>query len=146
MFLVGRSLGGAVATAAVSKLGQSELDKIDGLIIENTFTSIDDMADRMFSVLAYLKRFVLTNHWRTIDLVKEITIPILYITGALDEIVHPDMTVHLHANTKKARVSRMWINPEGSHNDSWSINKDGYLRSTIGFMNEMTHDGQILRK
>lgn len=50
------------------------------------------MADAMFSVLAYLKGLVLTNHWRTIDLVKDLTVPILYITGAHDEIVPTEMT------------------------------------------------------
>ena len=45
------------------------------------------MVDSMFGVLAYLKGFVLTNHWSTIDLVKDIKLPILYITGAKDEIV-----------------------------------------------------------
>ena len=45
------------------------------------------MVDSMFSVLGYLKGFVLTNHWSTIDLVKDIKSPILYITGAKDEIV-----------------------------------------------------------
>lgn len=45
VFVVGRSLGGAVAAAAVSRLGEPELSQIDGLVLENTFTSIDDMAD-----------------------------------------------------------------------------------------------------
>ena len=87
VFVIGRSLGGAVAASAVSTLPEPWLDQIDGLILENTFTSIEDMVDSMFSVLGYLKSYVLTNHWRTIELVKSITLPILYITCRHDEIV-----------------------------------------------------------
>lgn len=39
------------------------------------------MADSLFSVLAYFKGLVLTNYWRTIDLVPDITIPIMYVSG-----------------------------------------------------------------
>lgn len=45
------------------------------------------MADAMFSVLAIFKDLVLTNHWRTIDLIGDITLPIMYVTGRKDEIV-----------------------------------------------------------
>lgn len=99
----------------------------------------------MFSVLAYMKGLVLTNHWRTIDLVKDITIPILYITGANDEIVPTEMTVALHEASNNARENRIWVNPDGTHNDSWYVNKAGYLYTLGNFFNGMHHDGKLLR-
>jgi pimeloyl-ACP methyl ester carboxylesterase len=41
LFLIGRSLGGAVAAYAASL----DPNLFDGLILENTFTSISDMVD-----------------------------------------------------------------------------------------------------
>ena len=87
VFILGRSLGGAVAAHALTSMSQKEALLIDGLILENTFTSIDDMADVLFSYLAKLKSLVLTNHWRTIELTPKIVTPILYVTGSHDEIV-----------------------------------------------------------
>ena len=60
---------------------------MDGIILENTFTSVPDLVDSMFSVLGYFKSIVLTNHWNTIEAVKDIKSPILYVTGSKDEIV-----------------------------------------------------------
>ena len=105
VFVVGRSLGGAVAAHVVSQLVEDDLNMIDGLILENTFTSIDDMADAMFSVLAVLKDFVLTNHWRTIDIVGDINLPILYVTGRKDRTVPTEQTQRLYEASTKSRLS-----------------------------------------
>ena len=87
IFVIGRSLGGGVATSVISSLPAEQLDQIDGLVLENTFTSIEDMANEIFGVLACLKGFILTNHWRNIDLVKDISLPMFFVTGRYDEIV-----------------------------------------------------------
>lgn len=79
------------------------------------------MVDSMFSVLGYLKGFVLTNYWQTIELVKDITLPILYITGSYDEIVPTEQTHALYEASKKSRDAQIWVNPEGHHNDTWFV-------------------------
>ena len=50
IFIIGRSLGGAVASYMVS------LDEtpFEGLILENTFTSIADMVDSIFYFVGYV--------------------------------------------------------------------------------------------
>ena len=50
IFVFGRSLGGAVAIDLVSK--NICLSNIKGLILENTFTSISDMVDKVFPYLS----------------------------------------------------------------------------------------------
>ena len=123
IFVLGRSLGGAVATHAVSSMSQEDALMIDGLILENTFTSIDDMADVMFSYIAKLKYLVLTNHWKTVDLIPKIITPIFYVTGSHDEIVPTEMTHKLHDLSSAARFKQIWVNTEGYHNDTWATNK-----------------------
>lgn len=53
LYLLGRSLGGAVALHLISKLDQEDRGRpiFKGVIIENTFTSISDMADELFNFL-----------------------------------------------------------------------------------------------
>lgn len=64
IFLHGRSLGGAVAIYSVAELQEY---KVAGLIAENTFTSIGCMVDVIFPKLAFMKPFLLKNHWKSID-------------------------------------------------------------------------------
>ena len=123
-FVLGRSLGGAVATAAISSLSEADANKFDGLILENTFTSIPDMVDSMFSVIGYLKGLVLTNYWSTIDLVKDIKLPILYVTGSHDEIVPTEQTHRLYEASTSSRHTQIWVNPDGYHNDTWYVSKN----------------------
>ena len=52
VFVLGRSLGGAVSARAIASLEKEQLNHIDGLILENTFTSIVDMASDMFGPFA----------------------------------------------------------------------------------------------
>jgi pimeloyl-ACP methyl ester carboxylesterase len=61
MFAVGRSLGGAVAAYAAL----IEPEVLDGLVLENTFTSIPDMVDSLFYLVGYFKPLVLRIKWDT---------------------------------------------------------------------------------
>lgn len=83
LFLIGRSLGGAVATFAAT----IEPDLFDGIILENTFTSISDMVDSLFYSVSFFKYFILRIDWDTKALVSTIKLPMLIITGDKDEIV-----------------------------------------------------------
>ena len=103
------------------------------------------MVDSMFSVLGYLKGFVLTNHWSTIDLVKDIKSPILYITGAKDEIVPTLQTQALYVASSSSRHAQLWVNPEGTHNDTWFSSRDDYLATLRHFMKKQNEDGLKLR-
>ena len=104
------------------------------------------MADAMFSVLAYLKDFVLTSHWKTIDLVDKISLPILYITGRKDEIVPTGQTQELYAASTRSRSTQIWINEDGHHNDTWIVARQSYLNTLIEFMDKSHQEESALRK
>ncbi|CAF4695797.1 unnamed protein product, partial [Rotaria sp. Silwood2] len=64
IFLFGRSLGGAVALHLASHLAQTNATpSLYGIIVENTFTSIPDMAKRLFqvTVLDYVPNWCYKN-------------------------------------------------------------------------------------
>eukprot|EP01095_Lingulamoeba_sp_RSL-Kostka_P006228 TRINITY_DN194_c0_g1_i1.p1 TRINITY_DN194_c0_g1~~TRINITY_DN194_c0_g1_i1.p1 ORF type:complete len:321 (+),score=67.51 TRINITY_DN194_c0_g1_i1:95-964(+) len=84
IFLFGRSLGGAVALELASS--DEYKDKIKGIIVENTFTSILDMIDHIMPPLKIFK-FLVTNPWKNIDIVSKITSPTLFISSRNDNTV-----------------------------------------------------------
>ena len=72
IYLLGRSLGGAVAIDLVSRLPKP---MFAGVVIESTFTSISDMADSLFEFLKPMKTFkriVLRSRWESIAKVSKI--------------------------------------------------------------------------
>lgn len=76
IFLFGRSIGGACAIAiAASQQAQTALR---GIVVENTFTSIDDMIDRVMPFLAFAKPLN-RNKWSSATRIGEISLPILFI-------------------------------------------------------------------
>lgn len=60
IYVLGRSLGGAVSIYIATQPAYK--NEIKGLILENTFTSIQDMVKVLFPPLAHLK-FLHRNFW-----------------------------------------------------------------------------------
>lgn len=109
LYLLGRSLGGAVATYVASH-PETPKDLFTGLILENTFTSIPDMLEENlkepFNTIA---QKLLTIGWRTIDLVPDLKLPVLFITGSNDELVPAYMTSELHKATTNAVFKHKYV-------------------------------------
>lgn len=115
MVLFGDSLGGAVCVS----LAHRHPDKVHALILENTFTSISAMVDRLFPFLAAIKGIVLRIQWDSLLKIKDLTQPILFISGDSDELVPPPFMKALHdAATRSARRDFYSISG-GRHNDSF---------------------------
>lgn len=69
---------------------------VDGLILENTFTSISQMVDHVFYLVSFFKRLILRIGWETCELVPHLEMPILFVTGDQDEIVPHEQTLDLY--------------------------------------------------
>jgi len=140
IFLFGRSLGGAVALAAA----QACPDKIRGIIVENTFTSIDDMVIVLIQKLQLLSKglkfirvvllFFLTNHWSNKRIIGDLSHPILFISGLADELIPPGQMQELHDLASKSRDRRLLRVPDGEHNDTYLRNPDTYYQIFANFI------------
>ena len=118
IFAHGRSLGGAVAIHMASQ--RPALFR--GLIVENSFTSISDMANVLFPFLKYMswaKVMILRIGWNSDQIVPELKLPIFYVTGDQDEIVPYEQTLKLHELSTMAAFKELYIVTGGTHNDSW---------------------------
>ncbi|GFP79498.1 protein bem46 [Phtheirospermum japonicum] len=138
----GRSLGGAVGAV----LTKNNPDKVAGLILENTFTSILDMAGVL---LPFLKWFIgksnskgprilnslVRSPWNTIDVVGEIKQPILFLSGLRDEMVPPSHMEMLYAKAAAHNQQCSFVEfPTGMHMDTWLSGGDRYWRTIQEFL------------
>lgn len=130
VFVLGSSMGGAVAIYAVTAKDY----KINGLVLENTFTAVKDMVSVKYPILALLAPYLLTNHWESIKRVWRIQTPILFISGMKDELIPP---IQMKTLYEKATASKWkeWVDiEEGTHNETWSLGEAKYFAGLKAFM------------
>jgi len=135
LFIFGRSLGGAVAIGLVASPGVSE--KIRGVILENTFTSVSDMTEALWTPLGYIKTFF-TGQWNSLSKVDRIACPLLFVSGLADELVPAEMMQKLFDNAKTSTVKHMVRFPYGTHNETWC--EGGYYQHILLFMKKLYLD------
>ncbi|KAA8534799.1 hypothetical protein F0562_029759 [Nyssa sinensis] len=140
----GRSLGGAVGAG----LAKNNPEKVAALILENTFTSILDMAGVLLPFLKWfiggsgskgprVLNYLVRSPWSTIDIIGQIKQPILFLSGLQDEMVPPSHMQILYA--KAAAHNRLCIFvdfPTGMHMDTWLAGGDRYWRTIQLFLEQ----------
>jgi len=122
LVIFGRSLGGAVGIDLASRVVCA------GLIVESSFTSVEDMGKRMFPGLPikYLLRF----HFDSIDKVDQVNCPIVVSHSVDDEIVPFEMGKRLF---EAAREPKRFVELSGGHNDRFYFGDKSY-HETIGWL------------
>ncbi|ETO16908.1 hypothetical protein RFI_20428 [Reticulomyxa filosa] len=134
IYLFGRSLGGAVAIYLASQ----HSNELAGVILENTFTCISDMVKKVFRFLDFdiIKKYMLRLEWRSIDLINQITCPILFLASGRDEIVPSEQMVELHRSASSAHFKSWHSIPQAMHNDAWLSGGDDYWKEIRAFVEE----------
>jgi len=125
--LYGRSLGGAVA---LGLLEEGVPKGVEGVILENTFTTIPSMAKTMFPFLGPFIDIpgVIWDTWRSIDRIKRIPpeLEVLFISSQKDEIVPKE---HMKAlwDASEQLESRYWFPlPDRRHDNTWDPSAPTY--------------------
>ncbi|MHC4716284.1 MAG: alpha/beta hydrolase, partial [Planctomycetota bacterium] len=121
--LFGRSLGGAVA----AKLATEESPA--GLILESTFTSINDLGAQRYWFLPVrlLSRF----RYQTLGLIGRVNCPLLVVHSREDELIPFD---HGRALFEAAGEPRSFLEISGTHNDGFLTSKATYTKGLKGFL------------
>lgn len=115
IYILGRSLGGAVAIYIINHLKPN----IRGLIVENTFTSMSDLIDKIFPFLKQVKNLLLKNHWPSKERIKQLKVPILFLMSAKDELIPIEQMHELYAKSENAKFKSKFVIKDGTHNESW---------------------------
>lgn len=108
--LFGRSLGGAVAAAVALRRPAA------GLILESTFTSAADMAQKMLPFPGV--RRITRARYDVLAAVRALTMPLLVIHGTADELVPFAMGERLF-DAAAAERKQFRAVPGGRHNDTY---------------------------
>lgn len=149
IYLFGRSLGGACAIYGCSMYS----NMIRGCIVENTFTSIHDMAiviarqilqqytniqddSIIYTLLSKFLNIFMTSHWRTIDIISDITTPLLVISGSKDELVPQTQHKQLYDNAKQSKYKQLYVVNNGTHNDTYMIGGTDYYKTIKQFIDK----------
>ncbi|URD82646.1 Prolyl oligopeptidase family [Musa troglodytarum] len=122
--------------------------QVSSLILENTFTSILDMAGIMFPFLRWfisgsgskgpkILNCIVRSPWRTIDIIGKIKRPILFLSGLQDELVPPSHMQMLYSKTVENNWDCRFVEfPNGMHMDTWFSGGDRYWRTIQLFLDQ----------
>lgn len=103
----GKSLGGAVAVDLATRVESA------GLIMESAFTSIKDMARRVVPILP--AHLLVRSRFDSLEKIPTLSVPILIIHGARDEVIPFDHGQRLF-EAAKGKKDFLSI-PDAGHND-----------------------------
>lgn len=130
----GRSLGGAVAVWLASQPFYAQ--HIAALVIENTFTSLPDIGRTIFKIklMDLVPELLFKHKYPSIERIKKISLPTLFISGQADDLIPPKMMTKLHqmSGSGMKRIHRF---EQGSHNETWMCS--GYYEAFLQFLRDV---------
>ncbi|KAJ6259887.1 hypothetical protein Dda_5531 [Drechslerella dactyloides] len=127
--IYGQSLGGAIGIQMAAR----HQDRLSGLMLENTFTSMRAVIPNVFPPAKYITRLC-HQVWPSEETIPKVeSIPILFLSGLRDELVPPEHMKRLHQVAGSS--TKVWRElPDGSHNDS--VMEPGYFEYINDFVND----------
>ena len=128
----GRSLGGAVATGLASTQ-KSNRPQIFALILENTFTSLPDIANYILVFTSVFPESSFNSIYPSLERIKSITTPTLFISGTSDKIVPPTMMDELF-EASASSCKRLLVQTGGTHDYTWRTG--GYFKKFKQFLDD----------
>jgi alpha-beta hydrolase superfamily lysophospholipase len=127
IFLYGHSLGGAIAINLAS-----HHPNLAGVIVESSFTSMSDM-------VVYLKRYnwlpinlILHHKFESIEKVKELKHPLLFIHGTGDRVVPSFMSQMLY-DAATSPKKQILIVPDARHDNVATVTGQRYQQTIENF-------------
>ena len=123
IIVFGRSLGGSIAAQLATKVNAR------ALIIESTFTSYIDIGKKFYPYMpvCWFARF----SYRTIDYVKDVRCPVMFIHSRNDETVPFVFGLELY---EAANEPKEFVEIFGSHNDGFLVSSEIYKKAWIKWL------------
>jgi fermentation-respiration switch protein FrsA (DUF1100 family) len=135
LFLIGQSLGGAIATVAAAK---EESKAIRGLILDSTFASYrgiakDKLADFWLTwPLQWPLSFLISDDLSPEEAIPNLHVPLLFFHSPLDPAVPYRQGQRLYAH---ARGDKIWVDvTEPGHTGAFASEDDSYRQTTLAFL------------
>jgi fermentation-respiration switch protein FrsA (DUF1100 family) len=141
ILVFGRSLGGAIAIYLAASPLYS--DKILGLIVENTFTSIPHMAQLMIPGVSSLPGFCFKNKFLSYSEIRRVKAPTLFLSGLADQLIPPRMMMELY-QACGSPLKYVESFQGGTHNGTWM--SYGYYDHINKFIAYVYHTRSLINK
>jgi uncharacterized protein len=126
ILIYGHSLGGAIAIDLATKHQDAA-----GLIVESSFTSIVNMVHRDPKFAIFPIELLLNQKFDSIQKVRSLTLPVLYIHGTADNVIPASMSQQLFDATTSSK--QIVMIPNGGHSDNAAVNRSLYFSSVHNF-------------
>ncbi|MBD2260919.1 alpha/beta fold hydrolase [Pseudanabaena sp. FACHB-2040] len=135
ILIFGHSIGGAVAIDLAVNTPQAA-----GLIVENTFTSMEAMAlHQGYGAWAPVKA-LLNQRFDSLQKVSRLRLPVLFIHGLADLTVPPEMSQQLYEATPSPKW--LWSIPGADHNNVFEVAGLEYDRRIRQFLADLALIGR----
>ncbi|MBE9200366.1 MULTISPECIES: alpha/beta fold hydrolase [unclassified Nodularia (in: cyanobacteria)] len=120
IFIYGHSMGGAIAIDLAIKQPEAA-----GLIVESSFTSIEDMVAYRNLFRIFPVSLLLTQRFESIKKVPQLKMPVLFIHGSADTTVPSFMSQKLYHAAPEPK--KLFLVPAADHNDTAIVAGDEYV-------------------
>ena len=127
--IYGQSIGGAIAINLAANHPEAA-----GLVVESSFTSMREMVRVQKTLPLIPVNWLLTQRFESLEKVRSLQMPLLFIHGTADRVVPVGMSEQLYdaAPNEKTRV----LIEGAGHNDSPLVNPDLYWNSIRTFIEQ----------
>jgi uncharacterized protein len=125
VILYGNDLGGAIAIYLAHKHPD-----FAGAIVQNSFTSMSDVLNRAWWLKIFPTTLLLTQKFDSLDRVRTLNMPILYVHGTADEWYPVDMSRTLFAATP-APKKQLTLVTNGQHDPTGPQYRTPQHRDTV---------------
>jgi pimeloyl-ACP methyl ester carboxylesterase len=122
----GRSLGGGVASWLATR------HRPAGLILESSFTSVPDVAAKLYPVLPV--RLLARIRYPNAERIATVGCPVLVAHSADDELIP---YAHGRALFEAAAQPKSFLEMRGSHGDGFVVSGRGYVEGLRGFLDDL---------
>lgn len=133
--IYGQSIGGAAAIQVVAR--NQDAGDIKALVLENTFLSIRKMIPAALPPAKYVA-FLCHQIWPSEETMPKIKVPVLFLSGANDEIVPPEHMTKLHQLCTHVE-KEIHVFPGYDHNNT--VAAPGYFDAMSDFLTETVVKG-----
>ena len=123
IIIFGRSLGGSIAAQLASKV------KAGALVVEGTFTSYVDIGRKFYPYMPV--RWFARFSYRTIDYIKNVHCPVMFVYSRNDEVVPFEFGLRLY---EAANEPKEFVEIFGSHNDGFLVSGETYKKAWIKWL------------
>ncbi|PSF35717.1 phospholipase [Aphanothece hegewaldii CCALA 016] len=127
IFLYGFSLGGAIAIELAYRHPE-----VAGVILQGSYTSMRKMANYTIPYLWLPFDWILTQQFNSIDKVRSLKVPFLFIHGTKDRVVPFLMSQELYNAASQPKT--LLLIPDAGHNDLVTVGGQKYLQVIQDFL------------